>query len=156
MSHRYQLHLQDKDTKPQTNWKKYATLYYMTSHIGVIYRHSNTYHLRSQWLNSVINWLTNHCTDWAWRHSAASLIFMTSFITYMYLFCRPLTIWSLIILTFDGVTSNKWTFKTYVKCTFPSKQDLREILMLCSRWQNIYNYVIGWIILLGSSSMGYN
>ena len=32
----------------------------------VLYKyHSNTPRLYSQWLNSVIYWLINHCTDWA-------------------------------------------------------------------------------------------
>ena len=31
--------------------------------VGVIY--SNTPRLYSQWLNSVIYWLINYCTDWA-------------------------------------------------------------------------------------------
>ena len=36
------------------NFLKFLTLF-----------NSNTDHLYSQWLNSVIYWLKNHCTDWS-------------------------------------------------------------------------------------------
>ena len=58
---------------------------------------SNTPRLYNQWLNSVIYWLINHCTDWA-RTGVTSLgrqfDFMTSSIPY-----------SIVTLTMDGVTS---------------------------------------------------
>ena len=46
--------------------------------------YSNTPRLYSQWLNSVIYWLINHCMDWARtgvKSLVGSLIFMTSSIT---------------------------------------------------------------------------
>ena len=34
-------------------------------HLRMVIVNSNTPRLYSQWLNSVIYWLINHCTDWA-------------------------------------------------------------------------------------------
>ena len=63
-----------------------------------LFLNSNTPRLYSQWLNSVIYWLINHCTHWA-RTGVTSfgrhfLIFMTSSIKY-----------GNLTLTIDGVTS---------------------------------------------------
>ena len=64
----------------------------MTNHFETYFdANSNTPRLYSQWLNSLINWLINHCTDW--RDIIQSPVdFMTSSIIYR-----------IVTLTKDGV-----------------------------------------------------
>ena len=58
---------------------------------------------------------------------------MTSFES-MFDFMTSSITQSFVMMAIDAVTS----FKTYVNYAFQSKQELREILTLCSRWWNRY------------------
>ena len=94
---------------------------------------SNTPHLYSQWLNSVIYWLIDHCTDrtrtgvtsfdrqfeFSWRHLSHRHCYVD------YRRCNV-------------AFTTAWRSKCTLKYAFQSKQELREILTVCSRWRKRY------------------
>ena len=89
----------------------------------------------SQWLNSVISWLINHCMDWA-RTSVKSFGRQFDFHDVIY------HIWHCNIdnRRCNVVFYNNMAFKMYEKHVFQSKQELREILTVCLRWRIVIDF----------------
>ena len=94
---------------------------------------SNTPRLYSQWLISVIYWLINHCTD---RTRTGVTSFGSHFEFHDVIYHIPHC--NVDNRRCNVVFTTTWRSKCTLKYAFQSKQDLREILTVCSKWRNRY------------------
>ena len=89
-------------------------------------RYSNTPRLYSQWLNSVIYWLINHCTDWA-RTNVTSFSRQFDFHDVIYHNRRRN-----VVFTTTWHSKCTWTY------ALQSEQEFRKTLTIFVRWRNRY------------------
>ena len=91
--------------------------------------YSNTDRLYSQWSNSVIYWLINHCTDWAgFVVTSFNRQFDFHGVIYHIQSCNADNRHNNVVFTSNGRS------KRAKKYAIQSEQVLQEILTLCLRW----------------------